>query len=201
MFKMLGTECKHLFLCSIRSMCKHQKSDTICVMPLECTSLAFRFHGRAAYINILSHIEKRWRTLWAHGRTGSFISDPSIPMWCRTEATPSVRCIANRALRWVGLISCVWSNRRQWQTRLAAAPVYIGGSYQVISLSRPCLGDNYRRTTPRDVFSRFSADWQNVSSAVWSLKATWRKYESVLLLCARFVIIVKIIIARECWNM
>ena len=58
-----------------------------------------------------------------------------------------------------------------------------GGSYQVISLSQPCLGDNYRRTTPRDVFPRFSADWQNVSSVVWSLKATWRKYESVLLPC------------------
>lgn len=139
--------------------------------------VALRFHGWAAYINILSHVEKRWRTLWAHGRTGGFISDPFYPQR-DAEATPSTHCIANRALRWVGLISCVWSNRRQWQTRLAAA-LYTGGrGYQVISLSRP-LGDNYRRTTPRDVFPRFSADRQNVSSAVSPLKATGkytRKY-------------------------
>lgn len=137
--------------------------------------VALRFHGRADYINILSHVEKRWRTLWVHGRTGGFISDPSIP-----DVTPKrlPRRTVSRIVRFAGSAWFPVFGQTEDNDRPAAA-LYIhrrGRGYQVISLSRPLLGDNYRRTIPRDVFPRFSADWQNVYFSVSPLKASREKY-------------------------
>lgn len=79
-------------------MRERQKSDTGNAVRVHFF-VAFRFHGRAAYINILSHVGKRWRTLWAHGRTGGFISDPSIP-----DVTPQrlPRRAVSRIVRFAG---------------------------------------------------------------------------------------------------
>lgn len=67
--------------------------------------MAFGFHGRAAYINILYRGENRWRTGRASaGQTGmGFISDPSIPDVTpkRPDSTPS-RCARYRESRFAG---------------------------------------------------------------------------------------------------
>lgn len=170
------TKCKRLYF-SVRYV--NARTSEIRYYPRNAVRVhffvAFRFHGRAAYINILSRVGKRWRTLWAYGRTGGFISDPSIP-----DVTPSARCRYRESRASLARLDFLCLVKQTTMTdsagRAARHCTQGGRGYRVISLSRPCLGDNYRRTAPRDVFPRFSADWQNVSSAMSPLMATRGKY-------------------------
>lgn len=134
-----------------------------------CFFEACQFHGRTVCINILP-CRKTMKDI-VGARTNRVASLAiRLPLDVTPKQVP-VRCIADRAgSAWFPAFGQTDGNDGLDWPRYRGK----GEGYRVISLSRPCLANNYRRTTSREMFFPDSPpSLAKMYLLASPLKATW----------------------------